>query len=521
MSTSPEVVIALDVGTTATKAVAFGPGVPLDSAPAVARHHQLHRPAPGHAEQAPDEVMASMTSALADLVVKLDDHEVVGIGLSTAMHGLLGWDRKGHPATPILTWADGRATDQARRLAAADPGLHARTGVPVHPMTPLAKLAWWYDQQPGPAVGVARWGDIKALACLVLADRFATDTSSASGTGMLGLGAPTWDPGALDLAGTTAGQLPELVSSDTAWGLTPAIAARVGLPEGLPVVVGAADGPLGNLGVGATTRGVVGLSLGTSGAVRMVADERPQVLDPGLFCYRLGQRWVIGSAISTGGIVVDWAASALLPDIAKAHAGAGHAPGGEGHVPGGDGHAADSDGYAGPDVAAVLDVASSVPPGSGGVVAVPHLQPARGPSWDPADAAAWLGVRAHHERAHLVRAAIEGVARQLADISDHLDTLEPVTQVRATGGAFRGELWRTVVAGMVDRPFVVVDDLAGTALGAAALAWWALGRAPDMDAAREELAAGTDPDLSVIPNDEDVAALQASRQRVADLRARL
>lgn len=83
--------------------------------------------------------------------------------------------------------------------------------------------------------------------------------------------------------------------------------AELGLPEGVQVVLGAGDGPLGNLGVGALEPGVVGLSLGTSGAVRMVTDH-PHVDAAGkLFCYHLADdAWVIGGAISNGGIVVRW-----------------------------------------------------------------------------------------------------------------------------------------------------------------------------------------------------------------------
>ena len=98
--------------------------------------------------------------------------------------------------------------------------------------------------------------------------------------------------------------------------LTPKVAARIGLPSGLPVAVGAADGPLGNLGTGAIQPGVAGLSLGTSGAVRMAVNE-PR-FDPAgrLFCYALTDSlWVSGGAVSNGGNTLRWAGETFAPDL--------------------------------------------------------------------------------------------------------------------------------------------------------------------------------------------------------------
>ena len=85
---------------------------------------------------------------------------------------------------------------------------------------------------------------------------------------------------------------------------------------------------------------------------------------------------------------------------------------------------------------------------------------------------------------HFVRAAVEGVAFQLATILDGLESVEPVTSIRATGGAFRSALWREVLAGVLDRPLTVTAGAEGSALGAAALGLHAIGAAPVPGAAR-------------------------------------
>jgi gluconokinase len=267
---------------------------------------------------------------------------------------------------------------------------------------------------------------------------------------------------------------------------------------GTPVVVGAADGPLANLGCGAVVPGTAGLSLGTSGAVRMAVDS-PRIDDRGrLFCYSLTDDvWVIGGAVSNGAGVLRWAGSALAPDLAGGR--------------GGDG---------GDD--ALLALAAAAPPGSDGLVMLPHLLPERAPLWDPDLPGAYLGLRAHHRRAHLVRAAMEGVGLQLRLVLDALDEVAPVGTVRATGGAFRALLWRQVVAAALGRPLAVVGNVGGTALGAAALALVALGAASDPGVAVDVLSPPRNREVEVVAVGPDlVAAAEATRAALPALLAGL
>jgi gluconokinase len=100
---------------------------------------------------------------------------VAGLSLSAAMHGLLALDATSQPLTPILTWADTRATAQAQRLRAAPGGLslHQRTGTPLHPMSPLAKLVWFAEQEPDLHGRARHWVGIKEYVVLHLTGRAA------------------------------------------------------------------------------------------------------------------------------------------------------------------------------------------------------------------------------------------------------------------------------------------------------------------------------------------------------------
>lgn len=492
------VVLGLDVGTTGTKAVAFAVGSTWRQV--AVREYPLQQPAPGQQVQDPDVVLAAVESALAECVTAAAGAEVVGISVSTAMHGLIGLDAGHHPLTPLLTWADARASAQAAALRASGRAaeLQQRTGTPVHPMTPLAKLIWFHQEDPQTAAAVRWWVGLKDYVVWRLTGTLVTELSSASGTGLLDLASRDWDPEAVTLSGARLDQLPPVRPTTDRLPLSAELAGRLGLAAGTPVVLGAGDGPLGNLGTGALAPGVAGLSLGTSGAIRMVVPAPPADRDPALFCYALtDDRWVVGGAVSNGGIVERWAGTALAPDLVAA-AGAGSAD------------------------EAVLGLAASVPPGSDGLVMLPYLLAERAPLWDPDLPGAYLGLRRGHTRAHLVRAAVEGVCLQLSTILDRLDRLQPVTAVRVTGGVFRSPLWREVLAAVLDRPLHLVGTEEGTARGAAALGLLALGLAPDLESALALLPDPAADDATQVTADPAlVETYRATRAAIPGLVARL
>ncbi|EYR64941.1 sugar kinase [Actinotalea ferrariae CF5-4] len=489
------VLLGVDVGTTGVKVAAFG----LDghTRHVEVREYPLLEPEPGHQVQDPAVLVAAVVEAVARCVAAVGPEGVVGLSLSAAMHGLVGTDAHGTPTTPLLTWADGRAADLVRELRSegvAAP-LHRVTGTPVHPMSPLVKLAWFRRHEPLAAASVARWLDLKALVVMALTGTAVTDLSSASGSGLLDMATGDWSPLALGVAGVGADRLPFVLPPTHVLPLGAAAAAATGLPAGTPVVLGAADGPLGNVGTGAVTPGSLALSLGTSGAVRMVVPAPPRSLDPALFCYALTPgAWVVGGAVSNGGIVARWLARTLLEERP----------------------ADDTTGDA-----AVLALAAQAPPGSDGLVMLPYLLPERSPLWDADLTGAYLGLRRRHTRAHLARAALEGVAMQVGLIASRVDAVHPVRDVTATGGTLRSPLWQQLVAAALGRPMTVAGAAEGTARGAAVLGLVGLGIAPDLPAAlgllRDPLATAE----PVQPVPELVVAAARARSRAAELLASL
>jgi gluconokinase len=480
-----EVVVGVDVGTTATKVVAFrlDGGALADAR----RGYRLHSPHPGWAEQDPDAIVDAVLDAVAEVVVAARE-DIAAVSLSSVMHSLIGLGPDGVPLTPSITFADSRAWPQALRLRSElGLSLYRATGTPIHPMAPLTKLVWFAEERPELAQRVSRWISVKEYLLRRMCGSDVVDHAVASATGLFDLHARDWHAGALAAAGVHSGQLGRLVPTTTVVdGLRPEIAARLGLERGTSVVVGASDGVLANLGVGAVRQGVAALSIGTSGAIRVTAGQ-PRT-DPQMrtFCYVLSDRhWVLGGAISNGGLVLRWLADELLGSN---------------------------------DYDRLTAEAAAIPAGSDGVLMLPYLTGERAPRWSPLRGGVLFGLRVEHGRGHVIRAGLEGVALQLRLVADALREAGAATdRLRVTGGFVESDVWLQIVADVLDSALEVRRIEEAVAYGAALLAFRALGLIDDLDAmaGQVEIARTVAPDPANARRYDDVA------RRYADLVERL
>jgi gluconokinase len=454
-----EVFLGVDIGTTSSKAVAFtADGTVVSQGQA---GYPLLSPRPGYAEQSPDAVRDGAVAATAQAVrdAMAAHYRVAAICFSSAMHCLIGLDEGGNPLTPVLSWADNRAANQAARLRAGPRGLalHKRTGTPVHPMSPVVKLRWYAEEDKETAAAVRHWVGVKEYLLHQLTGQFVVDHGVASTMGMFHLQSGTWDEEALAYASVRREQLPELVPTTATLKLTSEGAALIGVPPETPMVIGSTDGPSANLGLGAIRPGSVACSIGTSGAVR-IASDYPRIDDRGrVFCYVLAPgRYIIGGAVNNGGVVLEWLADTIAPDLA---AGAPES---------------------------LLDLAAKAPAGSGGLLFLPYLLGERAPHWSGQPRAVYLGLTREHRREHLLRSALEGVCLQLALVLASMGEAGiDIREIRATGGFSRSPLWRSILASTFGRPIGFAASPEGSSLGAALLGMTALGVFDSLDQAAD------------------------------------
>jgi gluconokinase len=199
-----DVLVGLDAGTTSTKAVTAGADAVVRDAVSVG--YPLLVPAADRAELDAARLVGAAVEALTQVVraAAARGDRVVGLSISAAMHGLVPMDADG---TPLGRSSPGRTDGPRRTPPRSGPdgrakGLHARTGTPVHPMSPMVKLAWWSEQEPDLGALDARWGGVKELLVAGLCGRDdVVDLSCVSATGMYDLVGGRWDAEALEVGG--------------------------------------------------------------------------------------------------------------------------------------------------------------------------------------------------------------------------------------------------------------------------------------------------------------------------------
>ena len=455
--------VGVDIGTTSVKAVVYDP------TGRVAGYHSigypLHAPAPSIAEQDPEEIYSATVGAVAGAVAAsgAGPGAIAGVSFSAAMHSVIAVDADGRPLTRSITWADNRSTLWAERLRREMDGrsIYRRTGTPIHPMSPLAKLLWLRHERADVFARAARFIGIKEYVFFRLFGRYLVDLSIASATGMLNLEALDWDPGALEVADIGRERLSTPVPTTyPVTGLPRDVAAAMGIAAETPFVVGANEGVLSNLGVDAVRPGDVAVTIGTSGALRAVVGRPLTDPEERTFCYHLtNDHWVVGGPINNGGIVFRWVRdefAAAETETAK---------------------------RLGIDPYEVLTrVAARVPPGCAGLLFHPYLAGERAPWWNPRLRGSFFGLAMHHHKEHMVRAVLEGVIFSLHSILGAVEALiGPTSMIRATGGFARSELWRQMLADVFDREVVVPESFESSCLGAAVLGMVALEMAPSLD----------------------------------------
>ncbi|CAI6087390.1 gluconokinase [Cohnella sp. JJ-181] len=463
--------IGVDIGTTSTKSVLFEENGKVVAQATV--EYPLYTPSPIVAEQDPDEIFRAVLQSLRGVMDRSGaaPERVLFVSFSSAMHSLIAVDADGQPLTRSITWGDNRSAAWAERLREDGTGhaIYLRTGTPIHPMSPLTKLMWLREAQGELFRAARRFISIKEYVFAKLFGEYVVDHSIASATGLMNLERLAWDEAALAAAGVTEDRLSRLVPTTHAVsGLNDAYAHETGLAPGTPFIVGASDGVLSNLGVGAIEPGVVAATIGTSGAIRAVV-ERPE-LDPKgrTFCYALTERhWVIGGPVNNGGVLLRWAREEFGSSVSETAKRLKMDPN---------------------DL--LMEIAAKVPPGSEGLLFHPYLTGERSPLWDANARGSFFGLTLHHGKEHMLRAVLEGVIFNLYTVLHAVEErIGRPRRIHATGGFARSALWRQMMTDIFDQELIVPESFESSCLGAAVLGLYATGRVGSLNVAADMVGA--------------------------------
>jgi xylulokinase len=437
-------VLGIDVSTTATKAVL------VDSHGSVAAigtaEYGFEQPHPLWSEQDPALWDEGATTAIRAALgsAGVEGSVVEAVGLTGQMHGLVVLDAADRVLRPAILWNDQRSAAECDliRGAVGPERLIELTGNDAVTGLTAPKLVWVRDHEPDVWARVAHVLLPKDYVRLALTGDHALDKADGAGTLLFDLAARDWSDEVLDALHIPPAWLPPTFEGPTPTGtVSAAAAARTGLRAGTPVVAGGGDQAANGVGVGVVEAGSAALSLGTSGVVFAATDApiRDAKGRVHAFCHAVPDRWHLMSVMLSAAGSLRWFRDVFAPGV---------------------------------DFGALVAASAEVRAARDGLFFLPYLSGERSPHPDPLARGVFAGLTLGHDRRHLTRAVLEGVAFGLRDGLDLMLAagMPKPTQIRASGGGISSPLWRQILADVLEAEIATVTTTEGAAFGAALLA---------------------------------------------------
>ncbi|PWJ54295.1 gluconokinase [Dyadobacter jejuensis] len=435
--------LGCDIGTTNLKITAFDSesGAILATS---SEGYAMQHPHPGWSEQNPEEIYGALLRCAQSVLAETHRYgRLLGISFSSAMHGVLALDEQGGALSQLIIWADNRSAVVADALRKTSEGqeMYRRTGTPIHAMSPLCKLIWLREEQPDLFALTHKFIGIKEYLVFRLTGAYVVDYSIASATGLFNIVEQQWDSWTLQRIGLSEQKLSKAVSPYYQVELS--VGNDLGVPAGTPLIMGASDGCLANLGSGSIASNSMTVTIGTSAATRVSATE--PYIDPKMrtFCYLLDEyTYVVGGASNNGAVIFDWLKEQFFPDSSYE---------------------------------AIFKEAEKVSPGSDGLLLFPYLLGERSPLWSSTVRGGFSGLDIQHTRAHFVRAVMEGILLNLFEVGDILVEKNGVKTIYANGGFAHSSLWVQMLADVFGVNVMLNDTVETGTVGAVMMAMKSLG----------------------------------------------
>jgi gluconokinase len=446
-------VLVLDIGSSSVRCWLFDSSAHGLDPGSGSRVHYAWNQLDGAMMIAPDLLFEAASSTLDAALARArtDRLEIAAVAVTTFWHSVMGLDARGEAVTDLTGWGDTRAAAAAERIARrTDPSdLHQRTGCFIHPSYPVVRLAAKRYRDPASFDGVYAWMSFGEYLEQRLFGERRCSFSMASGTGLLNVHSLDWDGEALEIAGLTARSLSRLVDADEPLtGLRQPFAERWPELASIPWYPALGDGACANLGSGAVGPERLGITLGTTAAVRVLVEPVGEFRIPeDLWAYRLDQRrWVVGGALSNGGNALGF-----LRESLKLPSGGGWDE--------------------------ILEASGT---GDHGLLVLPFLVAERGPRPGRDLGASVIGLRLDTPPEQIARAWLEAIGYSIAGVCERLESHFGARGApRASGGALHGShRWLQILSDILGRTIVLPAEREETSRGAAVMALEALGAIP-------------------------------------------
>lgn len=445
--------LGIDLGTSALKSVLFdecGRSIAQSS-----RGYPMYQAQNGWAEQDPQHWWQACVDTVQELLKEsqIRPQEILSIGISGQMHGLIMLDKMGNVLRNAILWCDQRTHKQCMDItdAVGADRLIAITANPALTGFTASKILWVRQNQPPIYDECAHILLPKDYLRYRLTGEFATEVSDASGMQLMDVPHRCFSDEILNALHIPKSMLATVYESCQVTGRICAIAAKeTGLSEKTLVVGGAGDNAAAAVGSGITEQGKAMTTIGTSGVV--YAHTKSPLIDPlgrvHTFCAAVPNEWHVMAVSQAAGLSLRWlketACINLIEDAKKL----------------------------GRDVYDLMsDMAGHIPIGAERLLFLPYLMGERTPHLDANCRGTFVGLSAIHTQAHLIRAVMEGVGYSLLDGLCILRQMGiPVSQMTLCGGGARSALWRQMLCDLFACPVTTLQNPESACLGVAILA---------------------------------------------------
>ena len=449
--------IGIDLGTSAVKLLLMEADGTIEKI--VSREYPLYFPHPGWSEQKPEDWYAQTMAGLKELLADTDKSQVAGISFGGQMHGLVILDEKDEVIRPALLWNDGRTyeeTDYLNEVIGRET-LSKYTGNIAFTGFTAPKVLWIYNKEPENFARIQKVMLPKDYLAYKLTGVHCSDASDASGMLLYDVKNRCWSKEMLQICHLREEQMGRVFESyETVGTLLPEIAKELGLKETVKVAAGAGDNAAAAVGTGTVGEGACNISLGTSGTIFITSKEFKVDAYNALhsFAHADGRYHLMGCMLSAASCNKWW-----MEDILHTQ-----------------------------EFAAEQAPITEEKLGENRVFFLPYLMGERSPHNDSRARGTFVGMTMDSTRTDMTQAVLEGVAFALRDSLEVARKLGiSITRTRICGGGAKSELWKTMIANIMNLEVEVLAVEEGPGLGGAMLAAVACGEYASVEEAAAKI----------------------------------
>jgi D-xylulose kinase len=435
-------VIGLDSSTTGTKAILLNKRGDI-----IMQTHTdipLSSPQPNYYEQNPEDWWRSASAVLSQISKEVKVDAIEAISIANQRETFVPLDINGNPLRPAIIWLDERCKNEVEQFAGKIGGdkIHKITGKPVDYAPVVYRLAWMKKHEPHLFKKIAMICDVHCYLNWKLTGSFKTSLASADPLGLIDMNRNKWSAEILSVLELTEEQLPEIAFPGTVLGVITNEAHRfTGLSAKTGIVAGGGDGQAAGLGVNVLSAGRAYLNLGTA-VVAGIYGSKYEVKNAFRTMYACAENgYYYECSLRAGTFAIDW----FIKNILKVNTAKQ------------------------PGIYEQLErEAQQTEAGCAGLMFLPYLNGVMNPYWNPEARGAFTGLSSSHQRGHMYRAILEGIAfeQKLAiELVEQAAGLQ-VRELVTIGGGSQSELWCRILADITGKTICLPENKEASALGA-------------------------------------------------------